>query len=311
MKKIISIVSPCYNEKENIRHLYEKILESIKGLERYDFEFQFIDNSSTDGTIDILKQMAAEDIRVKVIINTRNFGHIRSPYWGIIQSRGDATVYLAADLQDPPEFIPKFIKEWELGWKVVLAIKPVSQTNWLLHSFRRFYYRFLDKISEVELIKDTTGFGIYDRIVLDYVRKIGDPYPYLRGLICELGYPIKTIEFKQPRRIRGVSKNNFYTLYDIAMLGVISHSLVPLRVASIVGFCIGLISFALGILYFLLKIIYWDDFLLGVAPMMISMFFLFGILFIFIGLIGEYIGSIHRYMKSRPIVVELERINFD
>ena len=311
MKKIISIVSPCYNEKENIRHLYENILESIKGLERYDFEFQFIDNSSTDGTIDILRQMAAADIRVKVIINTRNFGHIRSPYWGIIQSRGDATVYLASDLQDPPEFIPKFIKEWELGWKVVLAIKPLSQTNWFLHSFRRFYYRFLDKISEVELIKDTTGFGIYDRIVLDYVRKIGDPYPYLRGLICELGYPIKTIEFKQPKRIRGVSKNNFYTLYDIAMLGVISHSLVPLRVASLVGFCIGLISFSMGIVYFLLKIIYWDNFLLGVAPIMISMFFLFGILFIFIGLIGEYIGSIHRYMKSRPIVVELERINFD
>lgn len=310
MKPLISIVTPCYNEEENISELYARITKAIESLSKYQFEILFIDNASTDQTVDIIKGFCVRDPRIKLIVNNRNFGHIRSPYWGIIQSSGDATIYLASDLQDPPEYIAQFVAEWEMGWKIVLASKPVSQTNFLFHSLRKLYYRLLDRISDVDLVKDTTGFGIYDRQVLDCVRKINDPYPYLRGMICELGFPIKTIEFNQPRRVRGVSKNNFYTLYDIAMLGIVSHSLVPLRIASMLGLIIGGISFLVGLLYFVLKLIYWNSFPMGTAPLIIGIFFMFGILFVFIGLLGEYIGSIHTYVKNRPIVVEKERINF-
>lgn len=310
MKSLISIVTPCYNEEENISELYARITKAIESLSKYQFEILFIDNASTDRTVETIKGFCASDPRIKLIVNNRNFGHIRSPYWGIIQSSGIATVYLASDLQDPPEYIAKFVAEWEMGWKIVLASKPVSQTNFLFHSLRKLYYRLLDRISDVDLVKDTTGFGIYDRQVLECVRKINDPYPYLRGMICELGFPIKTIEFNQPRRVRGVSKNNFYTLYDIAMLGIVSHSLVPLRIASMLGLFIGSISFLVGLLYFVLKLIYWNSFPMGTAPLIIGIFFMFGILFVFIGLLGEYIGSIHTYVKNRPIVVEKERINF-
>lgn len=310
MKPLISIVTPCYNEEENISELYARITKAIESLSKYQFEILFIDNASTDRTVEIIKGFCDSDPRIKLIVNNRNFGHIRSPYWGIIQSSGIATIYLASDLQDPPEYIAKFVAEWEMGWKIVLASKPVSQTNFLFHSLRKLYYRLLDRISDVDLVKDTTGFGIYDRQVLDCVRRINDPYPYLRGMICELGFPIKTIEFNQPRRVRGVSKNNFYTLYDIAMLGIVSHSLVPLRIASMLGLIIGGISFLVGLLYFVLKLIYWNSFPMGMAPLIIGIFFMFGILFVFIGLLGEYIGSIHTYVKNRPIVVEKERINF-
>lgn len=310
MKKLISIVTPCYNEEENIAELYARISKTINSLNEYSFEILFIDNASTDNTAAAIKGLCAKDSRVKLIVNNRNFGHIRSPYWGIIQSTGVATIYLASDLQDPPEYIEQFIAEWQRGWKIVLASKPVSQTNFLFHSLRKLYYRLLDSISDIDLVKDTTGFGIYDRQVLDYVRQINDPYPYLRGLICELGFPIKTIEFNQPRRARGISKNNFYTLYDIAMLGIVSHSLVPLRIASMLGLMVGGISFFVGLLYFVLKLIYWDSFPIGMAPLIIGIFFMFGILFVSIGLLGEYIGSIHAYVKNRPIVVEKERINF-
>lgn len=310
MKPLISIVTPCYNEEENISELYTRITKVISSLTQYEFEILLIDNSSTDNTVAMVKSLCANDSRVKLIVNNRNFGHIRSPYWGIIQSTGVATIYMASDLQDPPEYISQFIAEWEKGWKIVLASKPISQTNFLFHSLRKLYYRMLDRISDVDLVKDTTGFGIYDRQVLDCVRQVNDPYPYLRGLICELGFPIKTIEFNQPRRVRGISKNNFYTLYDIAMLGIVSHSLVPLRVASMLGLIVGGISFLVGLLYFVLKLIYWDSFPIGTAPLIIGIFFMFGILFVFIGLLGEYIGSIHTYVKNRPIVVEKERINF-
>jgi glycosyltransferase involved in cell wall biosynthesis len=309
-KKLISIVAPCYNEESNVSELYKRILSSIVGLSRYDFEFIFIDNFSSDGTREILRKLAAMDGRVKLIFNTRNFGHVRSPYWGIIQSRGHVTIYMAADLQDPPEYIPQFIEEWEKGWKLVMMVKPVSHTNWIMHGLRKVYYSILDRISDVDIVRDSTGFGLYDKAVLDLVREIDDPYPFLRGLMCELGFPVKTIRFEQPRRQRGVSKNNFYTLYDIAMLGIVSHSLVPIRVASMLGLGISLVCLALAAIYFMLKLIYWDSFPLGTAPLIIGVFFLFGLLFGFIGLLGEYIGSIHTYVKKRPVVVEEERINF-
>ncbi|OPF92535.1 glycosyltransferase family 2 protein [Rhodopseudomonas palustris] len=309
-RTLLSIVTPCYNEEENVEELYRRIKAAIAPITQYDFEILIIDNASEDGTAAKVKRIAAVDPTVKLIINTRNFGHIRSPYYGIIQSTGAATIYLASDLQDPPEIIPEFIREWEKGYKLVMAIKPISKGNALVHSLRKSYYRVLDGISDISLLSDSTGFGLYDRAVLDHIRKINDPYPYLRGLICELGYEIKTIPFEQPRRLRGISKNNLYTLYDIAMLGVVSHSKVPIRIAAFLGFLLGTLSVLAALAYLVLKLMYWDQFPVGVAPIVISVFFLFGVQFMFVGILGEYIGSIHTYVQRRPTVVEKERINF-
>jgi glycosyltransferase involved in cell wall biosynthesis len=309
-RKKISFISPCFNEQDNVNDLYDRVSAVWNKNPQFDYEFVIIDNASTDDTVKKLKEIAFKDSRLKIIVNTRNFGHIRSPYWGILQTTGDATIYMASDLQDPPELAIKFIAEWESGYKVVLATKPVSEGNQFVHFLRKAYYRILDKISDIQLVRDATGFGLYDRVVLDEIRKINDPYPYLRGLICELGYPIKTIQFTQPRRVMGISKNNFYTLYDIAMLGLVSHSLVPIRIASFLGLSIGFLSISLGVLFFVAKLIWWDYFPIGVAPIAIALFGLFGMMFIFMGLLGEYIGVIQTYVNRRPIVVEKERINF-
>jgi len=309
-KKLITIVTPCFNEAENIRELYLRIKKAILNIENYDFEILFIDNSSTDHTVDILRELILDDFRIKVIVNNRNFGHVRSPYWGVLQSRGAATIYMASDLQDPPEYINAFINEWELGWRVVMAIKPNSQTNFITNKLRSLYYKFLDSISEVAIVKDATGFGLYDSRVLDHLRSINDPYPFFRGLICELGYPIKTIAFEQPRRIRGVTKNNFFSLYEFALLGIIGHSLVPIRIASLTGIIVGIISLVSAIILFFAKLIYWDSIPIGYAPMGIISLLTFGILLFFIGLVGEYVGAILGYVQNRPIVVEKERINF-
>lgn len=310
-RPLLSIVTPCYNEEDNVDELYAQVKAAIADLTKYNFELIFIDNHSQDNTVAKLKRLAAADPIVKVIINTRNFGHIRSPYYGILQSRGLATIYLASDLQDPPELIPQFIRHWEEGYKLVMAVKPISKGVAWVHALRKAYYRFLDDISDITLVSDATGFGLYDREVLDHLRKIDDPYPFLRGLICELGYEIKTIPFEQPRRLRGISKNNLYTLYDIAMLGIVSHSKVPIRIAAFTGFALGLISMLVAIVFVLLKLMFWDSFPLGIAPVVIGLFFLFGIQLMFIGILGEYIGSIHSYVQRRPVVVEKERINFD
>ena len=311
MASLISLSIPCYNEEENVDELYRRICETVDKIHQYQFEFVFIDNASEDQTVQKLVFLASKDPRVKIIVNTRNFGHIRSPYWGMMQTRGSATIALASDLQDPPELIPQFLAQWELGWKVVLAVKPRSKTNFFVHKLRRLYYQVLDGIANIDLVKDATGFGLYDKKVLDQVRKISDPYPYLRGLICELGFSIKTIPFLQPRRERGISKNNFYTLFDIAMLGIVSHSLVPIRLASICGIVIGFLSLLVAIFYTMMKLLNWYSFPVGMAPIVIGIFLLFSLLFIFIGILGEYIGSIHSYVKNRPIVVERERINFE
>lgn len=309
-KTLLSIVTPTYNEIDNIEELLKRVKLSISHLEQYDFEFLVIDNCSVDGTQEKLRELAAQDSRIKVILNARNFGHIRSPYYGILQSHGAATIYLASDLQDPPEMIPEFISEWEKGYKLVMAIKPVSKSSPVMHALRKAYYRFIDKISEVEIIKDSTGFGLYDKCVLDKLREINDPYPFLRGLICELGYEVKTLPFVQPRRLRGITKNNFYTLFDIAMLGMVSHSKVPIRIAALVGFMLGALSILTAFLFLVLKLLFWNSFPIGSAPLVIGLFFLFGVQLFFIGILGEYIGSIHTYIQNRPIVVEAERINF-
>jgi glycosyltransferase involved in cell wall biosynthesis len=310
-RTLLSIVTPCYNEEENVDELYTQVKAAIAGQTKYEFELIFIDNHSQDGTVAKLKKLAEKDPMVKIIVNTRNFGHIRSPYYGILQSSGAATIYLASDLQDPPELIPEFIRYWEEGYKLVMAIKPVSKGIAWVHALRKAYYRFLDGISDITLVVDATGFGLYDREVLDHLRQIDDPYPFLRGLICELGYEIKTIPFAQPRRLRGISKNNLYTLYDIAMLGIVSHSKVPIRIAAFAGFALGMLSVIAAIVFLILKLLYWDSFPMGIAPVVIGMFFMFGILMLFIGILGEYIGAIHTHIQRRPVVVEKERINFD
>lgn len=307
---LLSIVTPCFNEEDNIDELYTRVKAATIGLTKYEFEFIFIDNHSEDRSVAKLKRLAAIDPMVKVIVNTRNFGHIRSPYYGILQSSGAATIYLASDLQDPPELIPQFVSHWEDGYKLVMATKPTSQQVIWAHAFRKTYYNIIDGIADITITRNATGFGLYDKEVLDHLRNIDDPYPFLRGLICELGFEIKTIEFDQPRRLRGITKTNFFSLYDIAMLGIISHSKMPLRLAALCGFLLGGISLVIAIVYTVLKLLFWNSFPLGIAPAVIGLFFLFGMQMLFVGILGEYIGAIYTHVQRRPTVVEKERINF-
>jgi glycosyltransferase involved in cell wall biosynthesis len=307
--KMISIVTPCFNEKENVQELYDRIKGIMNGF-GYDYEHIFIDNASTDNTVEILRGLAAQDDRVKVIINTRNFGHVRSPYYALLQARGDAVIGMASDLQDPPEKIPEFIRKWEEGFKVVIGVKTSSQESGLFFLLRRLYYRVLCSLSEVPLIENFTGFGLYDRKVIEILRGLNDSYPYFRGLIADLGFDIARIEFDQPRRKRGISKNNFYTLYDLAMLGVVSYTKVPLRVAAMLGFFSGAISFLIGLAYLIYKLVDWRNFSLGLAPVVIGLFFLGSVQLFFLGIVGEYIGQIYTLSLRRPLVIEKERINF-
>jgi glycosyltransferase involved in cell wall biosynthesis len=308
-KKLISIVTPCYNEVENIDELHQRIAAVMAALP-YDYEHICIDNSSTDGTIRKIKDIAAQDNRVKLIVNARNFGHIKSPYYGILQSRGDACILIASDLQDPPEMIVEFIKKWEEGYKTVLAVKPESEESSIMFFLRKTYYRFITQISEVPLVQNATGAGLFDRAVVDILRNIHDSYPYFRGLLCEIGFPIALVPFKQPRRQRGVTKNNFYTLYDIAMLGITNHSKVPLRLMTMSGFLLSFLSLLVALGFFIAKLLYWDSFQLGSAPMLIGIFFFGAIQTFSIGVLGEYVGSIHTQVRKMPLVVEIERVNF-
>jgi glycosyltransferase involved in cell wall biosynthesis len=310
-KKLISIVTPCYNEESNVEELSNRIRQTMAKLPAYDYEQIFIDNASTDDTVTRIKSLAAEDRRIKLIVNTRNFGHIRSPVHAILQAQGDAVIGMASDLQDPPELIGQFIHAWEKGDKVVVAVKPQSRETWAMAAVRRAYYRTIGRISDVRLIPDFTGFGLYDREVIERIRAIDDPYPYFRGLISELGYDYASIPFEQPRRLRGITKNNFYTLYDLAMLGITSHSKVPIRLAAMAGFVLGALSLLVSMVYLILKLLFWDYFTVGTAPILISLFFFASVQLFFIGIIGEYIGSIHTQVKRRPLVVEKERVNFE
>lgn len=241
-KKMISIVTPCFNEEENIEELYQRIV-AVMDSQPYDYEHIFIDNCSTDASVKKIKEIAMRDRRLKLIVNARNFGHIRSPYYGLLQSCGDASILIASDLQDPPEIIAEFINRWESGYKIVLAVKSESKESWLMLSIRKFYYRLITKISEVSLVKNATGAGLFDKETISLLRDINDPYPYFRGLLCEIGFPIATVSFQQPRRKKGITKNNFYTLYDIAMLGITNHSKMPLRLMAMSGFVIAFLVF--------------------------------------------------------------------
>ena len=308
--KLISILTPTYNEEDNVREVYAQVRAVFAGLPEYDYEHIFIDNASRDRTVEILRELAAEDPRVRVIVNTRNFGHIRSPYHGILQARGDAVIPLVADLQDPPEMIVDFLRQWEAGYKIVIAVKTESRESRLMFAVRKAYYRLMERLSEIELVQNFTGFGLYDREVIQKLREIGDPYPYFRGLICDLGYARAEIPFTQPRRARGITKNNFYTLYDIAMLGITNHSKVPLRLATMTGFAMSLLSLLVALGYLVYKIVEWKNFQVGMAPLVIGLFFFASVQLTFIGILGEYIGAIHTQVLRRPLVVEKERINF-
>lgn len=313
MKKKISIISSAYNEEENIRELYEQVKSQMALLaDKYDYEQIVLDNASTDNTLTELRKVAAQDPRFKVIVNARNFGHIRSPYYGILQCQGDAVIYLASDLQDPPSLIPQFLSKWEEGYKVVLAQKNQSKESWLFFAVRRLYYWLLNLVNDsgAHLLSNCTGFGLYDKCVVSELRKLDEPYPYLRGLVCELGYSLALVPFVQPVRKRGITKNNFYTLYDNAMTGFTNHSKVPLRLAALGGFILGMISFILALVYLVLKLLYWDYFPMGTAPILLAVLFFSSVQLFFIGIIGEYIGAILTQVLKRPLVIEKERINF-
>lgn len=309
-KKLISIVTPCYNEAENVDDLCARVRAVFDALPQYRYEHILIDNASTDDTVIRIKAIAACDINVRLIVNVRNFGHIRSPMHAYLQAGGDAIIALVADLEDPPELIPQFIEKWEAGYKVVAGVKVGSLENPLMAMVRSLYYRLSGSIADVRLIRNFTGFGLYDRAVLDYIRTVDDPYPYFRGLISEIGYDHAEIPYIKPTRLHGITKNNFYSLYDIAMLGITSHSKVPLRLATMAGFGLSLLSLLVAFGYFVAKILYWDSFSLGLAPMVIGLFFFSSVQLLFIGMLGEYVGAIHTQVMKRPLVTEKERVNF-
>jgi glycosyltransferase involved in cell wall biosynthesis len=309
--KQISVVTGCFNEEENVKELYEQIKAVFNDLPQYEYEHIFIDNASMDRTVAILKEIAHKDHRVKIIVNTRNFGHIRSPYYALMQAKGDAVISIVADLQDPPIMIKEFIKKWEEGYKIVIGVKTQSEESPLFFAIRKAYYNLVGRLSEIELIKNFTGFGLYDQKVIETLRGIEDPYPYFRGLICDIGFQRAVIEYVQPSRKRGFTKNNFYVLYDMAMLGITNHSKVPLRLATMTGFIVALFSLLVAFGYFAYKLIFWQSFSVGIAPLVIGLFFFSSVQLIFIGIIGEYIGAIHTQVLKRPLVIEKERINFD
>jgi glycosyltransferase involved in cell wall biosynthesis len=308
--KKLSIVSGCYNEAGNVEELVARVARVMESLPQYDYEQIIIDNASTDGTQETLRKLATGNSRLKVILNARNFGHIRSPFHGMMQGDGDAVVYMASDLQEPPELIPDFVKKWEEGAKAVVAIKDSSDESPLFFAIRRLYYRLVEGLAETRTIQNFTGFGLYDRVIMEYCRGLKDPYPYFRGLIAEVGLPVERVSYHQPLRTRGFTKNNLYTLYDMAMLGITNFSKVPLRVAAMLGFAMALLSLIVALIYFVYKLVFWYSLPVGTAPLVIGLFFFASVQLFFIGILGEYIGAIHTQVLNRPLVVEKERINF-
>ena len=305
----ISIVTPTFNEVENIENIYLEIKKKINEI-NCDYEHIIIDNNSTDGTIDKIRQLAQTDKNLKIIINAKNYGHIRSPFYALLQTNSDATILMASDFQDPIDLIPKYIEEWKKGKKIVLAEKTSSKENKIKYFIRTLFYNFLNKISEFELPKNTTGSGIFDKTIIEKLKKIHDPYPYFRGLINELGEEISTIQFSQPERKSGKTKNNLFTLYDIGMLGIVKHSRKPLRFMTLLGFLTSIASFTVGMVYLVYKLLFWESFSLGLAPIIIGIFFVGAFQITLLGLVGEYIGVILLHQRNMPLVIEKERINF-
>jgi len=309
--KTISVVTPCFNEEGNVREVYERVRSLFLKLGRYRYEHIFIDNASRDSTFSILCEIAASDPNVKVIRNARNFGHVRSPMHALFQASGDAVIILMSDLQDPPEVLAELLEQWENGFPIVVAAKHSSRESAPMFLVRKLFYRLVNRLADdIETYENFTGFGLYDRKVIDLVRQFGDPYPYFRGMIAEIGLPHAEVVYEQQRRKSGKTKNNFYTLYDLAMLGITKLSKVPLRIVTFAGFAGSFVSLLGGSIYFGYKVLFWHRFTVGIAPIAIGMFFLGSLQLLFMGILGEYIGNIHTQVHNRPLVVERERLNF-
>ncbi len=311
-RKKISITASCYNEEGNIEELYLRCRKVLAKYPQYDYEFILEDNCSTDRTREILRRIAAEDKNFKVILNARNFGHIRSPFNAFLSGTGDAVVTMCSDLQEPPELIDDFIQAWEKGSKVVVGIRSGTRASLTLELLRKCYYSLLSRAAEGgKLIPSFTGFGLYDRTFVNALKQYNEPYPYFRGLVSEIGFQRTEIPFIQDKRIQGITKNNFFTLYDMAVTGFVNHTKLPLRLAVFTGFLLAAGSLLIALVYLILKLIRWDTFELGLAPIMIGLFFFAAVQLICIGIIGEYIGAIWTQVKNKPLVIEEERINFD
>lgn len=310
-KKLISVTAGCYNEAGNLREFYDRVVGVFAKLPDYDYEIIIADNRSTDGSRELLRKIAAGDRKFKVILNSNNFGHVRSPYNCLLHARGDAAIAMAADLQDPPEVIARLVEQWAAGYQVVVAAKPQSRENPLMRSVRKFYYWLLSGFSDSALvIRNFTGFGLYDRKFMDALKEYSDPYPYFRGLVSEIGFRRTEIAYVQERRKHGRSKHNLFTLYDMAMSGFVNHSKLPLRLASFCGFTLAAGSLLIALGYLVYKLIYWDSFVLGLAPLVTGVFFFSAVQLIFIGILGEYVGAVLTQVKRHPLVIEDERINF-
>lgn len=310
-RKKISILIPCYNEEDNVVPMSREIVNLFEGeLSKYDYELLFIDNDSSDNTRSLLREICANNKNIKAIFNAKNFGQFNSPYYGILQTTGDCTISMVCDFQDPIDLIPQYIKEWENGYKIVIGIKKTSKENPIMYKFRSIYYKVIKKFSDVEQIEHFTGSGLYDKGFVDVLRNLKDPTPFLRGIVAELGYKRKEIPYEQPQRRAGKTHNNFYTLYDAAMLSFTSYTKIGLRLATFIGIGIGIISAVVGLAYLVLKLIYWDRFAAGTAPTLIGIFFLGAIQLFFWGFMGEYILTMNQRIMNRPLVVEEERINF-
>ena len=305
----ISIVTPTFNEEQNIKKLCSDIRNEMEKL-NIEYEHIVIDNASTDKTIDIIKEICETDKKVKVIINAKNYGHIKSPVYGLMQCKGEACILMASDFQDPVNLITQYIEKWENGSKIVLGEKITSDENSFVFGIRRLFYKFLNRISDTDLTMNTTGSGIFDRSIIEKLKKINDPYPYFRGLISELGEEISTIQFNQPKREFGNTKNNFYTLYDIGMLGVVKHSKMPLRIMILLGFLFSAISFCIALFYLIYKLLFWNSFEVGIAPLIIGIFGFASLQILLLGIIGEYVSVVLTHLRNMPLVEEKERINF-
>lgn len=302
---------PCYNEEKNARPIYEAVRDTIlKQCPDYDYEILFIDNKSKDQTREVIRGICREDKRVRAIFNVTNFGQFNSPYHALLQTTGDCTVCMCSDFQDPPAMIPKFVREWENGYKIVIGIKTKSKENPLIYFLRGIYYKLIRKMSRTDQIEQFTGFGLYDRSFVETLKELHDPQPYIRGIVAELGPERKEIEYTQQKRRSGRTSNNFFSLYDAAMVGFTSYTKAGLRIATFFGFLISAFSFVIGLLYFVLKLLRWNEFSAGSAPVTIGQFFLGGIQLAFLGLLGEYVMAINARVMNRPLVVEEERINF-
>ena len=311
-RKTISVMIPCYNEEENVRPIYEAVRDQMQEhCPAYDYEILFIDNKSQDRTRERLRAICAEDRHVKAIFNVKNFGQFNSPFHAMLQTTGDCTITMCADFQDPPALIPEFVAAWEEGYKIVIGRKTKSRENPFVYWLRGRYYKLIKKMSSTEMIEQFTGFGLYDKSFLDTLRELKDPTPFMRGIVAELGPERKEIEYEQPKRRAGRTHNNWYTLYDAAMLSFTSYTKSGLRVATFFGFLVAGLSFLIGLFYLVAKLLFWDRFTAGYAPTMIAVFFMGGVQLAFLGFLGEYVMSIHTRIMNRPLVVEEERINFD